>query len=103
MSNPPFKPSLALADALQRSDPLSALLQRVRQSQQRLAVVLPLLPEPLRAGLSAGPLDDSAWQLVVASQAAAAKLRQLLPAMQAALEQAGLGQPPIKLKLRGAR
>ena len=94
--------NLPLSTALGRSEPLAALLKRLRESQARFAAVQPLLPESLRAAVSAGPLDDSAWVLLAANASAAAKLRQMVPALQAALLAAGWAGPDIKVKVSAA-
>lgn len=95
----PAPPAKALAQALGSSEPLVGLLQRVRLSQARLAVVAALLPAGLRGEVRAGPLDDAAWVLLVSNAAAAAKLRQLLPSVTAALEQQGFAGPAVKIKV----
>ena len=102
-----FSPSpapinLPLSTALSRSEPLSVLLKRLRESQARLAVIEPLLPASLRAAVTAGPLDDSAWVVLAANAAAAAKMRQLVPELQAALVAAGWAGPAIKIKVSAA-
>lgn len=97
--NSPAPPALALARALGNSEPLVGLLQRVRLSQARLAAVAPLLPAGLRGEVRAGPLDDAAWVLLVSNAAAAAKLRQLLPAVTTALEAEGFTGPAVKIKV----
>ena len=99
-SSTPF--NLPLSTALGRSEPLAALLTRLRESQARFAAVQQLLPESLRAAVSAGPLDDSAWVLLAANASAAAKLRQMVPALQAALLAAGWAGPDIKVKVSAA-
>ena len=95
----PAPPARALARALDNSEPLVGLLQRVRLSQARLAAVAQLLPAGLRGEVRAGPLDDAAWVLLVSNAAAAAKLRQLLPAVTAALAQQGFVGPAVKIKV----
>ena len=99
-SSTPF--NLPLSTALGRSEPLSALLKRLRESQARFAVIKKLLPQTLHAAVSPGPLDDSAWVLLAANAAAAAKLRQLVPELQAALLAAGWAGPDIKVKVSAA-
>ncbi len=91
--------NLPLSTALGRSEPLSDLLRRLRESQARLALVIPQLPPALRSSISAGPLDDEAWVLIAANAAAAAKLRQLAPQLSAVLQANGLGGPPLKIKV----
>ena len=99
-SSTPF--NLPLSTALGRSEPLAALLKRLRESQARFAAIQPLLPETLRAAVSPGPLDDSAWVLLAANASAAAKLRQMVPQLQAALLTAGWAEPDIKVKVSAA-
>ena len=94
--------NLPLATALDRSEPLAALLRRLRESQARFATITPLLPANLRAAVSAGPLDDNAWVLLAANASAAAKLRQMVPELQAALQAAGWAGPTIKIKVVAA-
>jgi hypothetical protein len=91
-------PGVTLATALDRSEPLALLMQRLAQSRQRFEVVAPLLPQPLLGTVRAGPLDHESWTLLAAHSASAAKLRQLLPNLQAALAQSGL--PPLVLKVK---
>ena len=91
---------MPLATALDRSEPLTGLLQRMRGSRERLAALAVVLPSGLREGTRAGPLDESAWVLLVDNAAAAAKLRQMLPALQTALDAQGLGQPAMRIKIR---
>ena len=73
---------------------------RVRDSSDRLQAIRCLLPAPLRAGIQAGPIEDGAWCLLVSSNAVAAKLRQLLPALQAHLNGQGLGVASIRVKVK---
>jgi hypothetical protein len=75
-------------------------MERVQQSRQRLAAVLDLLPATLRGSVRAGPLDDTAWVLLVDNAAAAAKLRQLLPALVGRLQEAGWTGPEPKVKVQ---
>ena len=93
---------MPLSTALGRSEALGALLKRLRESQARYAAITPLLPASLRAAVSAGPLDDSAWVLLAANASAAAKLRQLVPELEAAVQAAGWAGPPIKIKVSAA-
>lgn len=97
------RPSLPLADALDGSDALGALLQRVRESEQRLAMLREALPPGLSAQVTPGPLDESGWTLLVRSGAAAAKLRQCLPTLQRRLQAQGFADRPIRVKVHVAR
>ena len=88
-----------LAAALQRSETLGNLLQRLRESRSRLDAVGPLLSAGLRAGVRAGPLDDQAWVLLADNNAVAAKLRQLLPQLAQTLTAAGWAERVLKVKV----
>ena len=88
-----------LAAALNRSEPLGGLLQRVAESRARLAAVAGLLPEGLRGSTRAGPLDDTDWVLLVDHNAGAAKLRQLLPLLAQTLAAAGWAERPIRVRV----
>jgi hypothetical protein len=96
----PPSPSVRLARALEGSEPLARLLQRVEESRARHAVVIPLLPEGLRGAVRAGPLDDEGWSLLVDHGAAAAKLRQLLPRLEAALAERGFQPRALRVKIQ---
>jgi Dna[CI] antecedent, DciA len=97
--NKPGLQDQTVAAALGRSEPLTGLLQRMRESRARLEALAPLFPPGLADGVRAGPLDDEAWVLLVPHAAAAAKLRQMLPALDATLRGQGWPGPPIKIKV----
>jgi hypothetical protein len=92
-------PGLTLATALDRSEPLNSLMQRLRDSTARLNAIAPLLPAGLKDTVRAGPLDDTHWVLLVGNAAAAAKVRQLLPSLEAHLVAQGWQGPAIKIKV----
>ena len=97
---PPLPTStLAIGQALAASAPLALLSQRMRESQDRLAAITPLLPPAMRASVRAGPIDDTGWSLLASSNAVAAKLRQMLPALEAHLRTCGWDGPPLRVKL----
>ncbi|MCK6432732.1 MAG: hypothetical protein HUU30_13835 [Burkholderiaceae bacterium] len=85
--------------ALGSSEPLGRLAARLRESQARLDTVRPSLAPPLRELVRAGPLDDDGWALLVPHPAAAAKLRQQLPALVEALEAAGWPQRALRVRI----
>ena len=95
----PAPPALTLASALKRSEPLAGLMQRVRESKARFDAIADLLPAGLMGDIRSGPLDDAAWVLLVSHAAAAAKVRQLLPALDEALRAQGWTGPAIKIKV----
>ncbi|NCT82849.1 MAG: hypothetical protein GXC94_06880 [Comamonadaceae bacterium] len=87
-----------VAQALRAHEGLNQLGARLEASRRRLRVIAPALPGNLLASLQPGPLDEDGWSLLVANAAVAAKLRQLLPRLEALLAQAGLaGHIRIKL------
>ncbi len=88
-----------IRQALDRCEPLASLAQRLRDSQSRLVAVQALLAPALRAQVRAGPIDAEAWTLLAGNQAVAAKLRQLLPALQARLVQQSFASLPIRVRL----
>lgn len=64
---------------------LMQLAQQAHLSAQLLERVQPLLPPTLRSLVRAGPLQGDQWCVIVPNAAAAAKLRQLMPLLQAEL------------------
>jgi hypothetical protein len=94
--------TLGIDQALAGSEPLALLSRRMRESQARLAAITPLLPEAMRASVRAGPIDDTGWSLLASSNAVAAKLRQMLPALEAHLRTQGWDGPPLRVKLLNA-
>ena len=92
--------NLALARALDHSEPLAGLLRRVRESRERFDAIRGLLPPALLASVRPGPLDESAWSVLVDHAAAAAKLRQMLPDLQSALADRGWPQPAVKIRIQ---
>jgi len=94
------RPAVPLADALQGSEPLARLTQRLKDSQRRFACIEALLPQPLAAQAQPGPLDAHGWTLLARNPAVAAKLRQLVPLLEDRLAQAGLDPLPIRIKVQ---
>jgi len=91
--------ALTALEAAERAPELADLARRARVAQERLAIIAPLLPPPLRAGVRAGALDEQSWCLLVPHNAAAAKLRQLTPAIAAALRVRGLPDLALRIKV----
>ena len=92
--------AIPLQEAAQQSPSLALLMGRVRESSERLLAIRTLLPAPLRSSIQAGPIEEGCWCLLVSSNAVAAKLRQLLPALQAHLNSKGLGVSSIRIKVQ---
>jgi hypothetical protein len=98
-SPPPRGASVPLDEALRRSPSLAGLLERVRESEARWAMARSALPPALASAVRPGPIDDGRWTLLAASGAAASKLRQCLPAIDATLRLQGLAELPIRVKV----
>lgn len=88
-----------LHEAAEESPTLARLAQLARESGERLKAVESLIPPPLRSGIRPGPIEGDSWCLLVDSSAAAAKLRQLLPALQRQLSSRGWQVNAIRLKV----
>jgi hypothetical protein len=94
---------MTLQQAALGTPTLARLIELGRESSQRLKAIETLLPPSLRAGITAGPIDGSVWCLLVQSNAVAAKLRQLLPALEAHLRSKGCEVTSIRLKIQMQR
>jgi hypothetical protein len=94
------QPPFTLEQAAQESPTLAKLAALARESGERLQAILPLIPAALRPGVQAGPIEAQTWCLLVDTNAGAAKLRQLLPAMQAHLRSRGWEVNSIRLKVQ---
>jgi hypothetical protein len=91
--------AVTLMEAAQESPSLARLTELTRESSLRLNSLQSLIPGPLRSALQAGPIDGTEWCILVNSNAAAAKLRQMLPALQAHLKSHGHSVEKIRLKI----
>jgi hypothetical protein len=85
--------------AIGQSQTLSGMLDLHSQSQLYLKTVENLLPVGMRDQLLAGPVDQGVWCILVRHNAAAAKLRQLLPTLGAHLRSKGHAVEQIRIKL----
>ncbi len=91
---------LPLARALDQNPSLADLTRRLAQSNARFAAVCVHLPEPLRADVRPGPIDDQGWSLLASNAAVAAKLRHLLPRLTDTLREQGWPELPIRVHIR---
>lgn len=92
--------AITLQQASQESPMLAKLATQARDSSDRLKAIELLIPAMLRPAVQAGPIEGSSWCLLVKGNAAAAKLRQLLPALQAHLRSRGWDVSAIRLKIQ---
>ena len=96
------QPALPLADALQGSEPLARLAERLKESRRRFECIASVLPPPLAAQAKPGPVDEHGWTLLALTPGVAAKLRQLVPLLEAQLAEAGHRALPIRIKVQPA-
>jgi hypothetical protein len=92
--------AVSLLEAAEASPTLAGLAARARDSADRLAAVLDLVPPDMRATLQAGPAEGDTWCLLVNGSAAAAKLRQLTPLLKVRLRNKGWEVSNIRIKVR---
>ena len=92
-------PTVTLHQAVGESASLVRLTQLVRESNDRLKAIQTLIPSNLRPAIQAGPIEGETWCLLVSGNAAAAKIRQLIPLMQASLLRQGWKVKAIRLKI----
>lgn len=94
---------VTLLQAAEDSPTLARLAELARESGERLKAIEPLIPEALRPAVKAGPIEGAAWCLLVSNNAAAAKLRQVLPAFQSRLRDRGWQVTSIRLKVQSGQ
>ena len=92
--------AVTLQQASEESPTLARITALTRDSSDRLKAIELLIPAALRPAVQAGPIDGDSWCLLVNSNAAAAKIRQLLPALQAHLRSRGWEVNAIRLKVQ---
>lgn len=92
--------AITLQQASEESPTLARLAALARESSERLEALQPLLPPALRPLVSPGPVEGSRWCLLVQGNAAANKLRQMLPALEAHLRAKGCEISAIRLKIQ---
>jgi hypothetical protein len=86
--------------AAEESPTLASLASRARDAKERLAAIEELIPVELRPSVKAGPAEDDVWCMLVASNAAAAKLRQLAPAFLSRLQTRGWPVATLRIKVQ---
>jgi hypothetical protein len=84
--------------AIAESNTLSHLLERMALSKVCLSIVLKRIPLGLHTSISAGPLTEGEWCLLVSNASAVAKLKQLEPMMLAAIQDGGIAVQSIRFK-----
>ena len=94
---------ISLLQASQNSPTLAKLIDLNRDSVARLKAIERLIPGSLRASVKAGPIDGPVWCLILDNNATAAKLRQILPSLEAHLRTKGWDVNAIRLKVNMPR
>jgi hypothetical protein len=94
--------AIPLHQAVAESPGLARLTSLVAESAARLRLLQPLLPPSLHAAIRPGPIEGDSWCLLLEHSAAAAKLKQLLPVLQARLQREGCFAV-IRIKVQVAR
>ena len=92
--------AISLEQASQQTPILAKLVALTRDSSERLRAVKTLIPVGLHTAIQAGPIEGDSWCLLVKNNAAAAKLRQLVPALLAHLRAQGWDINTIRLKVQ---
>lgn len=91
---------VTLLQASQDSPTLARLTELTRDSVARLKAIESLIPGALRPAVQAGPVEGPVWCLLLDNNAAAAKIRQILPALEAHLRSKGWEVNSIRLKVQ---
>ena len=92
-----------MADVLRTSEPLVRLAERLRESNRRFDCIRALLPSAWAAQAKPGPVDPLGWTLLAATAGVAAKLRQLVPLLEAELTSHGFAPLAIRVKVQPPR
>lgn len=94
---------VTLLQASAESPTLARLIDLNRDSVARLEAIKPLIPPALQNAVRAGPIEGEVWCLLLENGAAAAKIRQLLPALTSHLRVSGWAVDSIRLKIQSQR
>ena len=92
--------AVSVLDAASDSPTLARLSALAAESRQRLDSIGPLLPAAMRQSIKPGPINGDDWCLIASDSSAAAKLRQLVPALCAHLRKQGSDVKSIRVKVR---
>lgn len=92
-------PARNVGEAIEASESLASLLAGHRRAQACVARLRPALPPALRALIRPGPIEGATLHLFVEHNAAAAKMRQLLPYLLETLRVAEPELTEVKLKI----
>jgi hypothetical protein len=96
--HPLQKHAVSLKEAAAGSPALAKLSDLIERSNQHMSAIAPRLPLGLRKSVSAGPVNDDEWCLLVRTGSVASKVRQLLPELEAELLSAS--GHPIRIRVK---
>lgn len=92
--------SVTALQAAHESPTLAHFANLANESSARLESIQGLIPKSLLSSIKAGPIDGTVWCLLLENNAVAAKLRQLMPALQVHLIAKGWEVTSIRLKVQ---
>ena len=92
--------AITVFQATEGSPTLASLAARARDAADRLAAIQDLIPAELRPSVKAGPAEEDVWCVLVTGNAAAAKLRQLVPAFLSRLKSRGWHVATLRIKVQ---
>lgn len=93
--------TVPLSSAIERSEPLARLLERLQRSRACFDAVQRRLPPALAAQVRPGGIDEHGeWTLLAGSAAVAAKLRQWQPLLQQALAECQAPAPRLRIRVQ---
>jgi hypothetical protein len=95
--------SFSLLQASQDSPTLARLIELNGDSVAMLKSIEALIPSALRTAVKAGPIEGSVWCLILNNNAAAAKIRQISPSLEAHLRTKGWDVQSIRIKVQITR
>lgn len=94
------KNTVTILEASKDSPSLARLIELASDSVARLKAIELLIPGSLRTTVKAGPIEGAVWCLILDNNAAAAKIRQILPALESHLRTKGWDVNSIRLKVQ---
>lgn len=94
--------AISIEQAAQASPSLTSIVGQAREANARMKAIEPLLPPGLIQSIQPGPIEGETWCLLIKNTAAASKVRQLLPSLEAHLRTKGWNVSRIRLKVQNA-
>jgi hypothetical protein len=91
--------AVSAAQAAMGSGLLGQLVRQAQAAQSCLAELRSVLPPALLAQVQSGPMEAGVWTLLVSQPAAAAKIRQFVPALAAHVRTKGWPVERIEVKI----